>query len=99
MSTTIFVAFFFHFILSAFASAAEDASGPSPPPSASSPFRCRFMVEMLDVNPKFFVTYVSSCGGWSRKAMSPNRMFLEEIFVEVEIFSQIPLMAIRADAM
>jgi len=56
------------------------------------------MVEILDVNPKFFVTYVLSCGGWSRNAMSPNRIFRDEMLVKMEIFSQIPLMAVRADA-
>jgi len=73
MSTTILLAYSLQSIFSASANAAVTASGPSPPPDAYSvdKFLCTALMSLE--KPKFFVTYVWSCGGWSRKATRPTR--------------------------
>lgn len=98
ISTTTFDASSLHSIFNASASAAVLASHASPPPVADNPSRC-CLILLLDVKPKFWVTKVRSCGGWSRKAIRPKRMSPAEREVEEDILEQMDWMASLAESM
>lgn len=72
MRTTILLAFCLHWRLLHSAMAAVTASGPSPPPEAYRLFRNALTSPTSEVKFWTRVRYETSCGGWSRYAMTAS---------------------------